>query len=419
VDPELEDILAAPDEDGPRLVWTDALLEKGDVRGELVVVQCALERGGLSREQAIAHRRREQELLSNALAWSGLEGIAKRVTYRRGFVDGITVDADVLLARYDEIFAKAPLLRRVHVEHLDYDDDDDSKGTGRIERVLSLERIRHLDLPAVARWVTPPWGELSSLETVDCTPEIVASLCRTRRLRSLVGLTLHSGGASILRDLAASPDAGGLDVLEIEGRFAELHAGFEKTVPRATSLRPKTVRLIGWHDDESLGATMFDCGDHVFWSRVSDLTVGRLVVSSTGALRSPLLASSGAARLRRLAGKLSFTAAEASMLDTPRLARLEELALAPAVALSKLREPIDLSPLFHARHLGSLRVLALGPSAGPEIARAVVASPLARRLEMIDLRGDRRIAQIRPELETAFDGVLLTDRTAGMVDGRA
>jgi uncharacterized protein (TIGR02996 family) len=36
----LEAVLAAPDDDAPRLVYADALLERGDLRGELIVRQC-------------------------------------------------------------------------------------------------------------------------------------------------------------------------------------------------------------------------------------------------------------------------------------------------------------------------------------------------------------------------------------------
>lgn len=407
MDPSLDDVLAAPDDDAPRLVWADALLEQGDARGELVVVQCALARGGLPRERSIPLRRREQELLANARAWSGLEGLASNVTFRRGFVDGIEVTADVLLAQHEAIFAKAPLLRRVRVRGLDFQDERAEEGLARIERVLSLDRIRHLALPAVARWVSPPWGELSSVETVGCEGDIVASLCRTRRLRSLTGLTLEGADASMLRALAASPDAAALDVLDLEGRFGDLHAGLDRWVPRATLLRPKTVRLVGWHD-ESVGAAVFDSAEHPFWSRVEDLAVDRLVASPSAQPRSPILDAGGASRLRRLRGKLAFTTAESSLLDTPRLAALEELALAPAVAPTKREQPTDLGPLLHARHLRSLRALALRPFVGPEIARAVVRSPLARQLEVIDLRDDWRITQIRPELEAAFDGLLLT-----------
>jgi uncharacterized protein (TIGR02996 family) len=53
-------VIAAPDDDGPRLVLADYLIQRGDPRGELIVVQCKLARDGLRadlRAQERADRR--------------------------------------------------------------------------------------------------------------------------------------------------------------------------------------------------------------------------------------------------------------------------------------------------------------------------------------------------------------------------
>ena len=43
IEPELvAAIVATPEEDGPRLVYADWLSDRGDPRGELITVQCAL-----------------------------------------------------------------------------------------------------------------------------------------------------------------------------------------------------------------------------------------------------------------------------------------------------------------------------------------------------------------------------------------
>jgi uncharacterized protein (TIGR02996 family) len=60
---------ANPNDDGPRLVWADAV---GGERGELVVIQCDLARGELTPAESRARRSRERELLDrNAVAWAG------------------------------------------------------------------------------------------------------------------------------------------------------------------------------------------------------------------------------------------------------------------------------------------------------------------------------------------------------------
>lgn len=103
----MAEIAANPDEDAPRLVWADLV---GGERGELVVIQCDLARGGLSPPEARARRVRERELLeANAVAWS--DGIvAKRWAFRRGFIEAarFTVTPDL---------AAWPLVRSVTIDH--------------------------------------------------------------------------------------------------------------------------------------------------------------------------------------------------------------------------------------------------------------------------------------------------------------
>jgi uncharacterized protein (TIGR02996 family) len=59
--PERSDLLAAileaPDDDAPRLAYAEWLKQKGDARGELIVIQCAL----AGREGASPVRRAELE----------------------------------------------------------------------------------------------------------------------------------------------------------------------------------------------------------------------------------------------------------------------------------------------------------------------------------------------------------------------
>lgn len=59
-------ILAAPEEDAPRLVYGDLLLARGDVHGELIQIQC-------SNSPDSALRRREAELVADRERWLGNE----------------------------------------------------------------------------------------------------------------------------------------------------------------------------------------------------------------------------------------------------------------------------------------------------------------------------------------------------------
>lgn len=112
----VDDIRNIPDDDDARLVWADAV---GGDRGELVVLQISLDRGGLSLADAIARRRRQRQLLArHGAVWSGLEGLAHRVSFRRGFVDAAELPAATWLAHADEILESAPALSSVTITGL-------------------------------------------------------------------------------------------------------------------------------------------------------------------------------------------------------------------------------------------------------------------------------------------------------------
>ena len=109
--------LRTDEADAARLVWADAV---GGERGELIVIQVMLERGDLAPRDAIAYRKRQRELLArHGVAWSGLADLARRVTYRRGFVDAAEVAFPTLLGSAAELRAQAPLLTSLTVTGVD------------------------------------------------------------------------------------------------------------------------------------------------------------------------------------------------------------------------------------------------------------------------------------------------------------
>jgi uncharacterized protein (TIGR02996 family) len=100
---------ANPDDDAPRLVWADRV---GGERGELVVIQCDLARGGLTPAEARIRRQREQELLDrHAVEWAGdLATVATRWSFRRGFVEAIRMSMWRSPAAW-------PMVRSMSVDH--------------------------------------------------------------------------------------------------------------------------------------------------------------------------------------------------------------------------------------------------------------------------------------------------------------
>ena len=123
----LADILASPDDDTPRLVYADWLMDNGDpLRGEFIALQCQLarEEPGYTldlRANWVVHQRsgnpkivRAAELVRHVLRrpgghspdWHWLE-------FRRGFAEGLTAPFDEWAFQAAGLRERHPLLRRV------------------------------------------------------------------------------------------------------------------------------------------------------------------------------------------------------------------------------------------------------------------------------------------------------------------
>jgi uncharacterized protein (TIGR02996 family) len=113
----LELVRAAPDDDGPRLIFSDWCDEAGDpARGEFVRTQLALARLTEADRRRPPLLRREQELLAaHAARWAEpLRGIAAGPVFRRGFVDEVKCTARQFAAHADALFALTPV-RHLHL----------------------------------------------------------------------------------------------------------------------------------------------------------------------------------------------------------------------------------------------------------------------------------------------------------------
>jgi hypothetical protein len=135
---------ASPDDDAPRLELARTM---GGERGELVALQCALARGGLSLAENARHRRRQRTLINkHGAEWSGLRGLAKRCAFRRGLVDAIVIDAKVLRSRAQQIFQIAPLLSSITVSGLAPSvEEGDSSAMDDENPLLLLEELLAAD----------------------------------------------------------------------------------------------------------------------------------------------------------------------------------------------------------------------------------------------------------------------------------
>ena len=99
----LRGILADPDDDALRLVYADALLAKGDPRGELIVTELRLAQ---QPAPELAARRNELRRMYGATWWPELP--IHNVRTRGGFVDAIAAPVDEL-PNLPSLFAREPI----------------------------------------------------------------------------------------------------------------------------------------------------------------------------------------------------------------------------------------------------------------------------------------------------------------------
>jgi uncharacterized protein (TIGR02996 family) len=113
----LEAILADPREDTPRLIYADWLEEHGDPRGEFIRIQCwlaAKAEGDPYRDELETRERRL--LVEHEADWLGsLHSLLKRWTFRRGFLEELTLPAGLYLDHADALL-RIRTLRRIEVD---------------------------------------------------------------------------------------------------------------------------------------------------------------------------------------------------------------------------------------------------------------------------------------------------------------
>ncbi len=120
----LEAIYQDPESDAPRLVYADVLLERGDPRGELIQLQCALARGETNDHHTGELRKREGELLeAHGSKWLPRSRPGARFFFVRGFVGGVQASAPAIAKHHEKWRHEAPLLSSFDVDLSSYGED--------------------------------------------------------------------------------------------------------------------------------------------------------------------------------------------------------------------------------------------------------------------------------------------------------
>jgi len=389
----VEAILAVPEDDAPRRVWADRLLEAGEPWGELVHVQCDLAAGGLSREEAVARRRRERELIAaHGERWGGaLAGFAERWIFRRGLIDEVHVSAEEFLANADELFAAAPLARRLDLGKVIVSAPEIDTTLVEALALPHLERIEALALGLEMAAPMRRTGRAPVMFPIDASLVPILEGVDMPRLRVL---STHGPlGPEALMGLG--PLLQRLEHVRVRGMAGHVRELFDRLAPgQLTSL---------CIDGEALGADIASVLAHPALARLQDLRIAgvrRLRDEWIDAMQLPSLAS-----LRRLMiHAATTTEVIVAIGKAPALANLVELDVS-----GTLRNGIP--PLEDARRLDSLRVLRIRDCYDMHHADKILEWPLARRLELLDLRCSGVPTGAFVARAKAYDGLALYSPT--------
>nr|HEX4315123.1 TIGR02996 domain-containing protein [Kofleriaceae bacterium] len=384
-------IRAEPAADEPRLVYADACAASDPERGELIALQCAIAAGSLARDAAIAARRRAGELAdAHGARWAGLDGLVERFELRRGFVETVAIDAEVFAARGDELFERAPALRRVELTgFVRAVDDDRDVPAAREELVLravhaadapAMRRVRVLALGAVHAAVRGPSGTTVPRRDAGTFASVLERFAAAGALATLDGLALAEP-PMLLGAFAQARQVAALAELELDQVNAASLPGLARWfAPRRLSVRA------AWQ---------------IEWAQLAALARDATELAWLG--DPAAMPVDARARLRRLGVDWSDAARDALASD-PAFGGLAELAVVAREDLARV-DGDTLRPLAYAAHLQP-RVLALDVPLSSDAIDAIAASPLARRLEVIDLRG-RFSRSNRRTTDGAFAGIVL------------
>jgi len=107
----LQDVIDHPDDDTIRLIYADWLEESGNPRGVFIHLQCESARMGADDPRRPIWQQRECWLAAEHPEWVGpdLRELALTWTFRRGFVEQVTISAPVYLEQADVLFRLAPI----------------------------------------------------------------------------------------------------------------------------------------------------------------------------------------------------------------------------------------------------------------------------------------------------------------------
>lgn len=406
----LDEVLAHPEDDVPRLIFADYLEESGDPRGEFIRLQCELSTLPELDERYIDLQHRCDALLhQHGEAWAGeLKQDVKKAVFARGFIDSITMLAREFIKNADELYRTTPVnwLRFNYV-----------KGKGsKLAACEALQRVRSLDLAGIkipeddltALLMSPHLKDLRALrlEHYDVVPsESVGATLGTMPSASTLRHLELPAGSTFLRAVGRGGEFPNLKFLAVGSsyNYEDLEGLGELHAPNLSQLKIRGPIKVA--DTEAIAKLPV--------SQLEELDMASTRVPAKGL---QVLAKQGAFDLVRrlnLAGcGLGIRAANA-LFAHEHLRHCESLDLAnnyelrddpaksaqfferlaghsPLAQLKQLRisgvNPGNAKRLFQSETFHQLELLELNSSRlGDEDLRALVDSPMAKSLKQLRL----------------------------------
>lgn len=328
-------IIADPDADEPRLVYADWLMERGDVRGELIRLQCAT--------PTSETRQRISELL--AANWTTLAGpaapFASKTTFDRGFVDRVTMTVAAFLKQGDALFSKEPI-RTLRVDNPKFTERD-------LERLISspaMARVRGLELSQLNPDAMPrrPLAALAKGTKFSALRRLALDFCGESAADwfatlgaidapklEAVHLHYNHGSAELYRALATNPALSRLRTIQ-EYRFRNLDgdASAGKTIEAFTTLAHHRRSLK--HLELSQDANITDAAITPFFDEQSVVRLEHLSITGaplTNVTARAIAASPHSSALRVLHTHNASIGLEGleALLASEHLGHLERLAV--------------------------------------------------------------------------------------------
>lgn len=357
----LEAVLAAPREDDRRRVYADWAIEQGDARGELINLQCELER--LKEGRAKLQERINALLQLHGAKWSApFEKLGARVTFRRGFAEHATVRGKTFAARGAALFEAAPI---VGLTLLD----------------VSPELMRDLAAnPLLARLDSLELGDHAGPSRLGSVG--IAQLAKSPHVQGLRSLALPSQwlraeGIRVLETTGFTQ----LEELRLFGNFLGQDGAKALAISKGLTSKLRALDLSHNGLTDAAVATIA-CAPNL--ARLTSLSFAHdgFGPAAVKALMSGTLTS--LERLTFLCIRAIKDAGVRALAESPRLERITHLGLTSAGAT-----PEGLLALIHSKHARNLQVLDLSSNqVGQEVARALLDSP-----SMINLRSVRCAAK--------------------------